>query len=404
MGGASGASRTSPRLGTRWHELATAARNALPARRPDYLLLALVAVLLMIGLQALFSASFVLGLTEYGNVYYFVTRQIVFGFIGLVALVVFMRLDYHHWRVWSAWIMLAALAALVMVLLPGLGKSIYGSTRWIQIGSLPPIQPSEGAKLALVIYVSSWLATRREAVRHFASGVIPFVAITAIVAGLVLVQPDLGTAMVILFVAAVLFFLAGASLKHLAGLALGGAIVALPLVLAAGYRQSRMQAFLDPWSDPQGKGFHIIQSLIALGSGGIMGLGLGSSRQKFSYVPGSHTDAIFAIIGEELGLVGSVLVIGLFAAIAYRGFKIVFSAPDEFGALMAAGITSWLAFQAMINIGGITRSIPFTGITLPFISYGGSSLAVSLAAVGILLNISNHCLSASDRRRRLIPQ
>ncbi|MDO8674052.1 MAG: putative lipid II flippase FtsW [Dehalococcoidia bacterium] len=393
-----------PRTATKWLDLVAAARNALPARSPDYLLLALVAVLLMIGLQALFSASFVIGLTEYGNMYYFVTRQIIFGLVGLVALILFMRLDYHYWKVWSVWIMLIALAALVMVMLPVFGRSIYGSARWIQIGSLPPIQPSEGAKLAVVIFVSSWLSSRREKVRSFMAGVIPFILVTGLVAGLVLVQPDLGTSVVIVFIATVLFFLAGANLKHLAGLAVGGVLTVAPLLLVAGYRQSRMQAYLDPWSDPQGKGFHIIQSLIALGSGGIMGLGLGSSRQKFSYVPGSHTDAIFAIIGEELGFVGCVIVIGLFATIAYRGFKIVFNAPDEFGALMAAGITSWLAFQAMINIGGITRSIPFTGITLPFISYGGSSLAVSMAAVGILLNISKHCRSATDKRRRLMPQ
>jgi len=371
--------------------------------RPDYWLLALVAVLVIVGLQAVYSASFVLALTQYGSSTYFVARQALWAVIGAVSLLVCMKIDYHHWKTLSSWLLVGTVIALVVVLVPGIGISRYGATRWLQLGPIPPVQPSEFAKLALIIYVSALLATKGEKLRRFSSGFVPFIITMALVAGLVILEPDMGTTVILVLSAATVFFLAGADLKHLILLA---TIILVALALfsvVAGYRSDRWDAFFNAEQDPLGKGFHIIQLLIALGSGGITGLGLGASRQKFLWVPSSHTDGIFAIIGEELGFVGCLLIIALFVALAYRGFRLYRQAPDTFGALLAAGITCWISYQTLINIAGITRSIPLTGIPLPFISSGGSSLAVCMAGIGILLNISRQVKAQRSRRNGGIP-
>lgn len=356
--------------------------------QPDRLLLAAVGVLIMVGLQMVYSSSFGYALTAYNDAGYLALRQALWALVGFALLLVFSRVDYHIWRDLSLIGMAISVLALIAVHLPMVGVSSYGATRWLRLGPLPPIQPSEFIKLPMVIYVSAWLTGRGDKLRNFSAGLAPFVVLMGLVGGLIMLQPDLGTTVVILLTAGALFFIAGASLRHLLILVAIAAVAGLLLVLGAEYRSGRIESFLDPWKDPQGKGFHIIQSLVALGSGGFWGLGLGASRQKFFYVPGSHTDAIFAIIGEELGFIGVVGVMALFAFLLYRGFRLAFRAPDQFGVLLASGITFWFAFQVVINIGGITRSIPFTGIPLPFLSYGGSALAISLAAVGILINIS----------------
>ncbi|HLB11677.1 MAG TPA: putative lipid II flippase FtsW [Dehalococcoidia bacterium] len=356
--------------------------------QPDRLLLAAVGVLIMVGLQMVYSSSFGYALTAYNDAGYLALRQALWALVGFALLLVFSRVDYHIWRDLSLIGMAISVLALIAVHLPMVGVSSYGATRWLRLGPLPPIQPSEFIKLPMVIYVSAWLTGRGDKLRNFSAGLAPFVVLMGLVGGLIMLQPDLGTTVVILLTAGALFFIAGASLRHLLILVAIAAVAGLLLVLGAEYRSGRIESFLDPWKDPQGKGFHIIQSLVALGSGGFWGLGLGASRQKFFYVPGSHTDAIFAIIGEELGFIGVVGVMALFAFLLYRGFRLAFRAPDQFGVLLASGITFWFAFQVVIKIGGITRSIPFTGIPLPFLSYGGSALAISLAAVGILINIS----------------
>jgi len=274
------------------------------------------------------------------------------------------------------------------VLVPGLGLERNGAQRWISLGPLPPLQPSEFAKLALIIYVSAWLAGKGHDLQDLALGFTPFVIMVGLVAGLILVEPDTGTAAVVVLTTLTLFFVAGASMKHLSALLGIGAVTALLLILTSGYRADRLVAFIHPSNDPSGIGFHTLQLLIALGSGGIGGLGLGDSRQKFFYIPNSHTDGIFAIAGEELGFIGAMAVIILFAVLIYRGFRVVFRAHDEFGSLLATGIVSWIAYQALINVGGVTRAVPMTGIPMPFLSYGGSSLLVNAAAIGILLNIS----------------
>jgi cell division protein FtsW len=284
--------------------------------------------------------------------------------------------------------MLIAVLSLTAVLF--VGGDAYGARRWITFGSLPPFQPSEFAKLAIIIYISAWLATRGAEVRTFALGFVPFIFMVGVVAALILLEPDTGTAVIVVLTTVTLFFVAGASLTHLFALLGIGSVTATILVFAHSYRFDRIIAFLKAEEDPSGIGFQVIQLLIAFGSGGVHGLGLGFSRQKFFYIPGAHTDGIFAIIGEETGFIGAMLVIGLFAYLCYRGFRVALNARDDFGAFLAIGITSWIAFQAIVNIGGVTRSIPLTGIPLPLISYGGSALVATMAAIGVLLSVSRY--------------
>jgi cell division protein FtsW len=356
-------------------------------RRADYVLLGTVAVLVMVGLQALYSASFAMAMAEYNDPAYFIVRQLIFAVPGALLMLACWRIPFPVWRRLAFPLALLGGGAVLMVLIPGVGVNVYGAQRWIQVGPLPALQPSEFVKLALIIYLAAWLADRPDQIRSVSKGFVPFGIIVVVMVVPILLQPDLGTTTVIAVTAIVLFYLAGAPSTFM--MAIFGGIAALtPLLLAASYRRSRLEAFLDPWKDPLGNGFHIIQSLIAIGSGGLTGLGFGSSRQKFFYVFGSHSDAIFAIIAEELGFVGTIVVISLFVLLGVRGFRTAARCPDRFGALLAAGITTWLCLQAFINIGGITRTIPFTGIPLPFISYGGSALMATFCAVGILLNIS----------------
>ena len=243
-------------------------------------------------------------------------------------------------------------------------------------------------------------------VRSFGQGFVPFVLMVGIVAGLILLEPDMGTAVVLVMVTVTLFFIAGASLTHLTALVGIGGVAAGVLIMAAGYRVDRITAFLSAEDDPSGVGYHTIQLLIGLGSGGIKGLGLGASRQKFFYIPNAHTDGVFAVVGEELGFIGAMGVLLLFAALVFRGFRVVLRSRDDFGALLATGIICWIAYQALINIGGISRAIPMTGIPMPFLSYGGSALAGLLAAVGILLSISRQAnappaaVEKPERRKR----
>ncbi|GIW08249.1 MAG: stage V sporulation protein E [Dehalococcoidia bacterium] len=356
-------------------------------KRADYVLLGTVAVLVMVGLQALYSASFALAMAEYNDPAYFILRQLIFAVPGSILMLAFWRIPYEVWRRFAFPVALLGGLALLLVLIPGVGVNVYGAQRWIQLGPLPALQPSEFVKLALIIYLAAWLADRPERIKSVGGGLVPFGIIVGLMVAPIMLQPDLGTTTVVVVTAIVLFYLAGAPSTFMIAI-FGGIAAVTPLLLAASYRSNRMEAFLDPWKDPLGNGFHIIQSLIAVGSGGLTGLGFGSGRQKFFYVFGSHSDAIFAIIAEELGFIGTILVISLFVLLGFRGFRVAARCSDRFGALLAAGITTWLCLQAFINIGGITRTIPFTGIPLPFISYGGSALMATFCAVGILLSIS----------------
>ncbi|MPZ49931.1 MAG: putative lipid II flippase FtsW [Dehalococcoidia bacterium] len=356
--------------------------------RPDYAILATTLALVVIGLIFVYSASFAIALDAFDDANYFLIRQMASALIGLAVMFFLMRIDYRLLRLASPALMLFAVLSLAAVLF--VGNDAYGARRWISMGPLPPFQPSEFAKLALIIYIAAWLASRGRDVQSFALGFAPFIFLVGVVAALILMEPDTGTASIVVMTTAALFFIAGASLTHLFALVGIAAVTFGMLILGGGYRSDRIFAFIRAEDDPAGVGFHTLQLLIALGSGGIEGLGLGVSRQKFFYIPGAHTDGVFAIIGEETGFIGAIVVIGLFAYLVYRGFRVAMNSRDDFGCYLAIGIVSWIAFQGLINVGGITRSIPLTGIPLPFVSYGGTSLVMLMAAIGILLNVSRY--------------
>lgn len=346
-------------------------------------------MLLIAGLLTVYSASFAVSYLEYGSTSYFVVRQAVFAILGVLALIYFMRLDYRQLRHLAVPMMVVALLGLLAVLVPGIGVERNGARRWLELGPIS-VQPSEFAKLAVIIYISAWLAGRRENINRFTLGLVPFVLMVSVVGGLVIVEPDMGTAIIIVLTTSTLFFVAGAPLSHLALLIASGGLVSYAMIMAQDYRLDRLTSFVSPESDPQGSGFHILQLLIALGSGGVTGLGWGVSRQKFFYVPGAHTDGVFAIIGEELGFVGLLGVLGLFSFFVYRALKATVASRDQFGTLLGVGIVSWIAYQTLINVGGITRSIPLTGVPLPFLSYGGSALIAVMAGAGVLLSVSRY--------------
>ena len=355
---------------------------------PDYGLLICCLVLVFLGSIFVYSSSYVFADLEYGDSLHFIKRQLIFCAIGIVGMLLVMRLDYQYLKYWSPFFMLLTLSALVAILVPNFGVESNGALRWLKIGPLPPIQPSEFAKLAVLIYMAAWLPSRGDSLRDFVLGVIPYGAIVGIVAALIMLQPDLGTTMLIAIIAGILFFVAGAKLIHVIALAGSGIVAASLLILAGGYRINRILSFTSAESDPTGLGFQTLQLLIAFGSGGLSGLGLGVSRQKFFYIPGSHTDGVLAIIGEEMGLIGVMAILILFIIFFWRGWVIMANARDPFGSLLVAGILTWFSFQLLINIGGVTRLIPLTGIPLPFLSAGGSSLIVSLLAIGIMLSVS----------------
>jgi cell division protein FtsW len=357
------------------------------APKYDYLLIIAVAALLIAGLMMVYSATFALGYQLYGQPTYFFIRQLLWMGIGLLAMIIIARIEYHVWRRWSIPLMAGALLLLGLVL--AIGSDRFGGQRWLLNGS---IQPGEVAKLAVIVYIADWLSSKGERIRHVTYGLVPFAILLGFVTGLIMLQPDFSTAVLIATTAIAMFFIAGGDVwQMIASGILGGATFAV-LITRSEYRLARVVSFLNPTGDHLGGNYQVRQILIALGSGGITGLGLGDSRQKFGYIPASHTDGIFAILGEELGLIGCLAVIGLFAFLAYRGFRVALASPDAFGTVLAAGLTCSLVFQALINIAVVTALAPITGIPLPFISFGGSSLVVSMMAIGLLLAISRGTL------------
>lgn len=358
--------------------------------KPDILIFAAVITLLTIGLVMVFSASSIIGIADYGDPYHYVQRQSILAVVGLVALFLLVRVDYHVFKVLALPGLIVSFALLILVLFVGQGTG--GATRWIRVGGFN-LQPSELAKLAMINYAAVYISTKRDRIRRFFSGLLPLLIILGVKFGLIMLEPDFGTGAALVFATLVVVFAGGAHLGQLFILAGLSAPVVWQLIVREEYRFRRLMAFLDPWADPTGAGWNVIQSLLAIGSGGLFGLGLGRSRQKFSYLPEHHTDFIFAILCEELGFVGGVFVVLLFFVLAWRGLRTALQAPDLYGSLLAIGITAMIAFQAMINIGVVTGSLPVTGIPLPFISHGGSSLLTSLAGIGVLLNISRQCKS-----------
>ncbi len=369
-----------------WPNL-TSWREALRTPRagpPDRWLPVIVGALTLLGLVVLYSASFVASTQETGNPATYLGKQLLWLLIGLAGGAIAMRLDYRFWRRYSVPGMVVIILFLIALLvLPGpLVEEVNGAKRWFRLGPINA-QPSQMAFLIFTVYIADWLSKRGQKLRHVTYGLVPFAIILGLLSGLIVLEPDMGTATVLVLVGAVVFLVAGAEWKHFAaaGLLAGGTFLLLARI--APYRWARLVAFLNPSQD-----YHLSHNLMALGSGGLLGVGLGQGRQKFFWLPSAYTDSIFAVVGEEMGLLGCLLIAGLFLWLAYRGYTIAIHAPDRHGMLLAVGITTWISFQGLINMASTASLLPFSGMTLPFVSYGGSSLASCLTAVGILLNIS----------------
>lgn len=355
---------------------------------PDFVLFITTLALIGIGLIMVFSSSSVTANVNYDDAYYFFKKQLMWAFIGLVAMIIVMKLNFLRLRGFAVPLLVLALVLLILVVTP-LGMEVKGSSRWFLLGPVR-FSPSEFAKLAMVLFLAKSMEANINKMGSFTQGVLPYIFMLALGCGLIMLQPDLGTAFVLAGTMFFMMMVAGAKITHLGLLSLPAIAAVSAAIYFEPYRMQRLIAFLDPWKYANDEGFQTIQSLYALGSGGLFGMGLGRSRQKFFYLPEQHTDFIFAILGEELGFIGVTLVLGLFLLFAWRGFKIAINAPDTFSSILASGITILIVFQAVINIGVVSGALPVTGITLPFISYGGTSLLFSMIGVGLLLNISRY--------------
>lgn len=356
---------------------------------PDLWMAAATFLLLAIGILMVYSSSAVLAFHDFGDPFYFVKRQLIFAALGIGAMSVMMNTDYRVWRQAAKLCLIVCFVLLVIVLIPGIGVIRGGARSWLGIGSFG-IQPSEFMKLGMTLFLAKLLSDTQYDITRFSRGFVPPFLILGAAFGLIMLQPDLGTGAVMVGAALLIIFTAGARLAHLTSIALVGLAGFVGLIAAAPYRLQRIVSFLDPWQDPLGAGYQIIQSLYAIGPGGFVGLGLGMSRQKYSYLPEPQTDFIFSIIAEELGFIGGATVLLLFAILVWRGMRTAITAPDSFGSLLSIGIIGIVAVQVVINIGVVIGLFPVTGITLPLISYGGSSLTLMLTALGILLNISRY--------------
>ncbi|MFC1598787.1 putative lipid II flippase FtsW [Patescibacteria group bacterium] len=357
--------------------------------KPDYKFIITLFIIVVLGLIMLSSASVALSFEKFGNAYYYVNHQILFGLLpGLVLLVIFSLVDYRWWKKISFGALIFSIILLLAVFIPGL-RAEYGTAKsWLFLFGVS-FQPAELVKLTFLIYLAALLETRgKKKAGDFREGMVPFVSVLSVITLLLILQPDIGTMMVIILFSLVVFYVGGANLLHMAVLGLGGIISLFALIKISPYRSARLMTFLHPELDPQGVGYHINQAFLAIGSGGFWGRGFGMSRQKFQYLPEVSGDSIFAIIAEELGFFIASLVIIAFLYLMYRGFKIAQTAPDNFAKLLVVGIISWIMIQSFVNIGAMVGLLPLTGVPLPFISYGGTAMAVLLGACGIVINIS----------------
>ncbi len=353
----------------------------------DYTYIGLALLLVLFGIIMIASSSVVLSAELYGHNYSFVTKQLLWLVLGFIAAIITAKVDYRFWRSHATTFMLGSVLLLILVFIPGVGHDANGATRWINLGAFQ-LQPSEIVKLAFIIFLAAWLEKKGNDLKSFSRGLLPFIVLTAGLGILIILQRDMGTLAVIVLTAAAMFVVAGASISQImAGGVIGIGLFAF-LIIIAPYRLQRLTVFLNPSADTLGAGYHINQALLAVGSGGWWGRGFGQSIQKYLYLPEPHTDSIFAIAVEELGFVRAIFVLALIGLFAYKGYQIASRAGDNFSRMVAFGITSWLLFQSMINIGAILGLIPLTGLPIPFVSYGGTSLIMSLAAVGIMVNIS----------------
>ncbi|MFH0935346.1 MAG: putative lipid II flippase FtsW [Candidatus Omnitrophota bacterium] len=344
-------------------------------------------ILIAIGIVMIYSASSIYAWERYGSGFFFLKRHLAFLAIGLFLTFMAMSYDYKRIRRLAKPLLILSLLLLVLVLVPGIGREVSGARRWFRFKFIS-FQPSELASLVMVIYLADFIARKAKLIKDFRKGFLPPIFILGLYAGLVVMQPDLGTTLAMAIVVFIMLFIAGVRISYLVSLLLAGLPVLYLLIFSVPYRRMRILAFLNPWLDPRGSGFQIIQSQIALGSGGVFGVGLGHSRQKLFYLPAAHTDFIFSIIGEELGLLGTLGVIILFIIFVRQGLKIIKNSSDKFGYFLALGLLLMITLKAIINIGVSCGVFPTKGLPLPFISYGGSSFILDLISVGILLNIS----------------
>ncbi len=358
-------------------------------RLPDLTLLLLVMLLLIVGLIMVYSSSHVWATYKYDDAFFFVKRQLLFAGVGVIGMFVIYLIPYQVWKKYVKVILVLCLLLLLLVLIPGIGIVRGGAQSWIGIGAFS-IQPSEFMKLGLILYLASYLTTHQKYITTFGRGFFLPISLIFIVFAIIMLQPDFGTGVVLVGTCVLMIFIAGTRLSYFIYLGIIGIIGFALLILSAPYRISRITSYLNPWDDPLGDGFQIIQSLYAIGPGKLMGVGFGNSLQKFFYLPEPQTDFIFAIIGEEFGFIGASIVIILFLLLCWRGILIAVEALDSFGRYVAFGIITMITIQVMINISVVIGLIPVTGITLPFLSYGGSSLTLTLCSIGVLLNISTY--------------
>lgn len=354
---------------------------------PDYTYMSLAFILVLFGLVMISSSSVVLSVEIFNRNYGFVTRQATYAIVGIIAALILSKIDYRIWRKYAAPFLMISFMLLLIVFIPGVGKAAKGAARWIDFGVFQ-LQPSELLKLSYILYFAAWFESKGKMLKSFQNGFLPFVTLIIPSVLLLIMQRDLGTLLVVLAATGLMFYIAGASYSHLGIAVLAGVLMVALLIAIAPYRLQRFATFLDPSADKLGAGYHINQSLLAIGSGGMLGRGFGQSLQKYLYLPEPHTDSIFAITVEELGFLRSILVLLFIGLFAYRGYQIAYRAGDDFGRMLAFGVTSWLLVQSFINIAAIMGLVPLTGVPLPLISYGGTSLIASLIAIGIVVNVS----------------
>ncbi|MDY6854343.1 MAG: putative lipid II flippase FtsW [Thermodesulfobacteriota bacterium] len=354
----------------------------------DNILLIATLMLVGIGIVMVYSASAIIAEDRFNNEYFFLKRQAAFAFISIVIMFIVTKIDHQFYKSTAYVILGISITSLILVLVPGVGSKIGGSTRWFRIAAIS-IQPSEFAKLGLIIYLAYSLSKKKKGIKTFSVGVLPHLIITGIIFLLIMQQPDMGTALCLGVIMFTMLFASGVRLSHLSLILISVSPVIYFLIINKAYRLERWTAFLNPWKDPADSGFQVIQSLYAFGSGGIFGRGLGDGKQKLFYLPEPHTDFIFSVIGEELGLIGVLIVIGIFLIFIYRGIMIAIRSSDLFSIYLALGITTLIGLQAIIHLGVTMGLLPTKGIPLPYISYGGSSLLTNMIGLGILLNISS---------------
>ena len=384
--------RASTRSKTAARSRAAQSQTAL-RRDPAVMVTVVTSALLLLGLAMIFSASFVSSLNNDVSPFLYVKKQALWAILGVVAFIAFSRIDYRKLKGWGYVGMVVVVLLLLAVLIPGLGVTVGGSSRWLSLGPLS-LQPSELAKIALILFIADVFSRKDpNSVKQLSHTILPVIPVLGILTLLIMAQPDMGTTMLVGTIGFGMLFLAGAPMRYLAVMGGLGASIATFGALAEPYRRERVLAFMNPWSDPLNTGYQTIQSLMAMGSGGFFGVGIGASRQKWLYVPNAHTDFIYAIIGEEMGLLGTLIVLGMFAFLAYLGIRIARGAPDRFGMYIATGVTIWISVQALVNMGAVTASLPITGVPLPLVSFGGSSLVVTLIGIGILTNIARQSVS-----------